>query len=201
MFGQYGKFLPYIKIYSGNSGEVASGKMKVGCFGICKGKEDPIDIGKSILAIPIAWRPTAMNSNQSPPLVYHNKASESFQTIMKRAMADSNSGNMYGPEFLLWLDGHGFVTFFHGSKTARNAATAFHALLPTDGSLKVGIMTSEMIKNDQYTWFGPKIELSSQTMQTMPSEEETMEAVSNFLKAPDSQPMVDIPPDAKVEDR
>ena len=179
-------FFPRLQLFTSNSEQCKQGKIGVATYGLIKGKDELVPLGKNVIAVAIAWRAKAMFVKSDPPLAYHNAKSEEFQAIKKRADADSNSGNLYGPEFLLYIEEHGFVTFFMGSKTARNEAGAVKALLPgADGRLKCGNFGSVYITGKEHSWHGPKVVVSAQTI-ALPEQAALDAAVADFLNPVDS---------------
>lgn len=201
LFGQRVGFLPRLQLFTSNSEPVKRGTMPVATFAVVKGKDAPIQIGKETPFIPIAWRAKAMQVKTDPPMAFHDQKSKEFLDIKAKADADSNSGNMYGPEYLLWIPVHGFVTFFMGSKTARNEAPAVRALLPTpDGRFRTGILGSTFIETKEYSWHGPKVSLSSQSIEQPPADDLEL-VVADFLNPKDSEIKEEAPAEAVKDDR
>lgn len=180
-------FLPRLQLFTSNSEQCKQAKIPVAHYGIIKGKDELIPLGPNVIAIPIAWRAKAMFVKVKPPVAYHNAKSEEFQKIKRAADADSNSGNMYGPEYLMWIPQHGFVTFFFGSKTARNEAPAMKALLPTaaGGNFRTAALSSTFIRTDEYSWHGPKVSPSSQSIDE-PDRDALDATLLEFLNPQDS---------------
>lgn len=186
VFGTGANFLPRLQLFTSNSDECKRGVIPVATYGVFKGKETLIEIGKTVVVIPLAWRAKAMFLGGDKPVAFHDPKSKEFADVRRKADADSNSKNMYGPEFLLWTQDHGYVTFFCGSKTARNAAPAIRALLPTaTGQLRYGVLSAEYINNDKYSWHGPKIEVSLQNIDGPPAES-VVTTITDFLNPVDS---------------
>ncbi len=182
-------FLPRLQLFTSNSDEVKRGKVNLAEYGIVTGKDQIKQLGKSVPFMPIAWRAKAMVvKDVDKPLAYFKKDSPEFKAIRAKSDADSNSGNMYGPEFLGWIPGEGYVTFFMGSKTARNASTPVRALLPKpNGTLKCGILTAVFIEAKGFSWHGPTISPSDQSYDGPPPET-VMEVLNAFLNPLDSVP-------------
>lgn len=187
--GSRAGFLPRLQLFTSNSEQCKRGQIPVANYGLIKGKEELVTLGKSVVGVPVAWRAKAMFVKSDPPLAYHNAKSPEFQAIKQKADADSNSGNLYGPEFLIWLGpDHGFVTFFMGSKTARNEAPAVRALLPgADGRLRSANFNSQFIETKEYSWHGPKVVASAQSIE-LPAPEILEQTVADFLNPIDSKP-------------
>jgi hypothetical protein len=187
--GNRAGFLPRLQLFTSNSEQCKKGLIPVATYGLIKGKTELISLGKTVIGVPVAWRAKAMYVKGDDVLAYHNAKSVEFQDIKKKADADSNSGNLYGPEFLIWLGpDHQFVTFFMGSKTARNEAPAVRALLPgADGRLRSANFSSVFIETKEYSWHGPKIVASGQSLD-LPDPNVLEQVVGDFLNPIDSQP-------------
>lgn len=192
-------FLPRLQLFTSNSDEVKRGNIGVATYGLVTGKDQLKPLGKTVLVVPLAWRAKAMTvKDVEKPLAYHKPQSPEFKAIRAKADADSNSGNMYGPEYLMWIPGEGYVTFFMGSKTARNAATPVRALLPKpNGSLRAGILNSVFIEAKGFSWHGPTISPSDQSFEGPPPET-VLETITNFLNPVDSVPEDSTPAPAEA---
>lgn len=182
-------FLPRLQLFTANSNEVKEMKIDMATYGLIKGKDSLIQLGKSVTLIPLAWRAKAMDVKAEPkPLAYFKQESPEFQAIIKAANADSNSGKMFGPEFLVWLSDHGYCTFFFGSKTARNSAPMLKALLPkANGQMQVAVATAKFIDNGEYKWHGPEISTSGQSLAKLPPAETLYPTMKEFLEPKDSE--------------
>lgn len=198
-------FLPYLMLFGSNSDQVKEGLVPVATLGYIEGKEKKLTlIGKTVLVCPLAWRAKAMffKTADGKPVAFHKPKSEEFKKIRDAANADSNSGNMYGPEFLLWCPNEKkFMTFFMGSTTARNASQPVHALLPRSGGpLRAGILSAVLIDNGTHKWHGPTISLSDQSFDS-PNPEDVTKHVVDFLNPRDSVIEEAAPPAAQNPDR
>jgi hypothetical protein len=112
-----GDWLPYIQVMGSNSPEVQRGELAMGVFALCKGKQK-MDIGKSLPALILGWRPKAMQFKPSP-MSFFNPNSEQFKKIEIESSVP-NSGKAFGPELLLWLpEQQEIVTLFLGNPTGR----------------------------------------------------------------------------------
>lgn len=200
----FGAFLPYIQLCGSSTDLAKRGEIAVGNYALIIGsgdKKEHVDLGKNVICIPVAWRPKAMNAKTNPVLASFNPASPLFQQLRKTAEADSQSGCMFGPEFLLWIPGHGFATFHMGSKTARNEARSVQALLPgNDGRLKTANLSAQFIKTEKYSWHGPKCVISSQVAEQPPAEL-MLQTVTDFLNPADSKPPETAAPEVVNQDR
>lgn len=201
----FGSFLPYLQLFTSNSDEVKEGKIAVASYGLIEGKDKTLtDMGKAVLAAPLAWRAKAMffRTADGKPVAYHNAKSPEFKKIREAQEADPNSGNMYGVEFLLWLPQvKKLATFFMGTKTQRNASGPVHALLPRKGGgLKLGVLTAQLIDNGTHKWHGTVCNVSNQSFDLPPGEDAT-KAMVDFLNPRDSVPEEAAPAGAANADR
>jgi hypothetical protein len=199
VFGQRLSFLPYVQLFTGNSQAVQKAKITPGHYGIVRNKEIT-PIGPVLLCIPLAWRAVARNMNGDKPMSYYDPRSEKFQQIKTRSDADSNSGNMYGPEFVCWSPDHGFFTFMFGSKSARNEAPAMKALLPGGGAPRVAALGAQYIEGKEHSWWSPQVKLSSQSLSGLPIGE-LEQVVTDFLNPTDSKEDEVAPTEAVKTDR
>lgn len=197
-------FLPRLQLFSANASEVKRGKIDMANYGLIVGKEKKLTpLGKTLLVVPIAWRPKALYTKPKPVLAYHNPKSKEFKDFKARAIADSNSGYMFGPEFLLYMgEEHGFVTFFFGSLSARNESPKMQALLPigTSTAYRPAMLTAQFIENKDYSWHAPQVTASSQAY-TVPDREVIDQVVSIFLKPKDSEVQEEADATTQNEDR
>lgn len=204
VFGSRAGFLPRLQFMTSNTEQIKDGSYEgLNTYALCKQKVYT-NLGKTILYMPIAWRAKAMFLKSDPPLAYHKQTSPEFIAIRDAANANSNSGNIYGPEFLVWVDGQGYATFYFASKTARNEAPNLAAFLPgPDGVLKTVVGGGALIESKDYKWWGTTTALSSQKIPGPPLDTYEM-VVREFLTPIDSVPKpqpVAAPASAVVADR
>lgn len=193
-------FLPRLQLFTSNSEEVKRAKVPLAEYGLITGKDQIKVLGKTVQFVPLNWRSKAMVvKDVDKPLSYYKRESPEFKAIRAKSDADSNSGNMYGPEFLGWIPGEGYCLFFMGSKTARNAATPVRALLPkSNGALRCGILTAVFIESKDFSWHGPSISPSDQSFEG-PSPETVENIVRSFLNPVDSVPEDSTPAPTDVQ--
>lgn len=123
-----GNYLPYVKLCGSNSEEAKSGVVGMGCFALKEG-EKVTDLGNEIVPVVIAARATAMDfEGEDGVIVSHDPKSEEYARIKIKGDLPGMSKAIYGPEFLMYLEGCGFVQYHCGSKSARRAATDLVAL-------------------------------------------------------------------------
>ncbi len=158
-------------------------------YGLFKSKTELVDLGLNPVVMFIAWRPKAMDMNGEKPVSFFNPKTPTFdkvKTIAKSGVQDN--GCMFGPEYLIWIPGHGYSTLFLGSVTNRNASPAFQAMMPgPDGVFRCGVLGNQFIKNEEkkYSWHGMTVNPSSQSIDGPPLES-IEPAASQFLNPQDS---------------
>lgn len=168
-----GTWLSRLMLMGPNSGLVAEKKIEAGHYALIQDKNSFKDLGDQVDLIPITWRPLAMDINGDEVISIYNKDSEAFKRIEKES-EKSDSGCMFGPQFLIYIKEHGFSTFYCSSKTFRREAPKIHSLL-----LKGTTLTSQFIKKKRYSWYGPVVS-SCSTPFDLPDQEELKKQVHSF---------------------
>ncbi len=180
-----GDWLPYIQVMGSNSPEVQRGEFKMGVFALAKSKTKT-DIGNSLVALILGWRPKAMQFKPSP-LSYYNPNSEAFKKIEIESSVP-NSGKAFGPELLLWLpEPQEIVTLFLGSPTGRVEAPNFIAAFKK-GQFQCRIVC-ELIqyKKQGKAYHGAKYYPYDVPVTTMPSLETLQEQRFKFNNPPETE--------------
>lgn len=178
-----GDYLPYLKLCGSNSDEAKRGLIPIGNHALIRGKQ-LIDMGKTVQCWICAWRPLALLTSGEKPVAFYDPNSEGFKKI--KELASQNTGNamngaLCGPQFLLFIPGQGFTTYFMSSKTAKNEAPNFKALID-----KCAVIGSKFIETKQYSWHGSTVVASSQQFPT-PSVEEYTTTMTEFKNPSEQQ--------------
>jgi len=174
-----GDYLPRVQLMTSNSDKCKKGDFPINHYALVRGK-DFQDLGDSVDALVIAWRPKAIEMADAI-IVDHDPNSEEFKRIQAKA-GDANSGCMYGPEFLLYLpDQKEFATFFMGSKSSRNEAGNMRTRMHKAATLK-----SQELSNKHYSWFSPSI-VSCSTPFDLPDQAELVEQKQKFENPPEPE--------------
>jgi hypothetical protein len=188
-----GNYLPYVQLMSATSVPVQRGDVRVGNHAIFKGKAI-IDLGQNVQCWVCAWRPIALSTSGDKPISFYDPNSEGFKKV--REIADRGifgDGAMCGPQFLIFIPGHGFATYLMASKTAKNEAANFKALID-----KCAIISSKFIETKKYNWYGPQIVSASQQFDT-PNIEEYHNVLKEFKNPPETKvELVDKKPEGAV---
>ena len=178
-----GDYLPRLQLMTSNAKKCKEDEFPVNHYALVEGKNFR-DLGKEVDILVVAWRPKALEIGDNV-LAVHDPADPEFKRICEKAgMADS--GCMYGPEYLLYLPGaEVWVTFFMGSKSARNEAKNMRTQMK-----KAATLTAQKIETKKYTWFAPKVGPCS-TPFDLPEDADIKEQAEKFLNSPKSEVKVD----------
>jgi hypothetical protein len=174
------KFLPRLQLFSSNSGEVQEGKIRQGHFGVVTMKGQPIiDLTDETDVLLICWRPKALDMSTDNVVSCFNVEDDLFRSIAAKS-DDSDSGCMFGPEFLVWIPSiQKFATFFCGSKTARREAVNIKGLCGKGATLR-----SHLIKKGRYAWHGPRA-FECSTPFDLPDIEDIKSKAEDFNNPPE----------------
>lgn len=169
-------YLPRVMLMGSQSGLVTEQKMRAGDYAIINGEKFS-DLTNTVECIPLSWRPKAMRIGDQIMSVYDTNNPE-FKKIQDESSVQ-DSGCMFGPEFLIWIPGHGFATLFMSSKTQRREAPALNELLEQG---KAATLKSHLIapKGSKYKWWGPIVTSCSSPFAQLPDPEDVRVQVEAF---------------------
>jgi hypothetical protein len=171
-------FLPRVQLFGGSSGPCKEGKIGIGRFGLVPNKDTIHDLTQQFDCLVIAWRPKAMRIGGGTVHVVYNPQSEDFKKIQNEADVQ-DSGCMFGPEFLLVINGK-FCTLFMSSKTMRREAPNLRTLVGGAATI-----AARLIKTQRYTWHGPAVSKCSTPLTNLPTVEEIKEQAQKFGNPPE----------------
>lgn len=173
-------YLPRLQLLTSNSDKCKSGEFPTNHYALINDQKFD-DLGVNVDCLPVAWRPKALETGDEVISVYDPNDAE-FARIQERSLNETNSGCMFGPEFLVWLPGvKRFATFFMGTKSARRESSALK-----DRLQKGVTLGSQKIETKKFTWFAPKVSACSTPFE-MPSRDALIEAVEGFNNPPKSE--------------
>ena len=154
------------------SKQVKSGKFPTNHYAKISGQNFE-DLGESIDVAVLAWRSKAIRIDADVITTCYNQEDEVFKKI-KADSSLSDSGCMYGPEFLLMLEDGSFVVFLMGTSSSRREAAQLHEKIKGMATL-----SSQFIETKKYSWQAPLIKPCS-----TPFGEESfdVEALKNALE-------------------
>lgn len=174
-----GDYLDRMQLMTSASDCVKEGKFPANHYALIR-DNNMTDVGEEVYVAVLAMRPTAKAIGEQV-IQSFDPESELFQDLVSKA-EEFPTGYIYGPEFLLWVDGaNKFCTFMCGSKTARRAAPALAAQLG-----KTATLSSQLIKGSKHKWVGPQF-FECSTVFEIPSEEEIEKQRQKFLNESDSK--------------
>lgn len=172
-----GDYLPRIQLEGTQSKLVVKDQIKAGHFALIE-SDSFEDLTKSVDVLVLAWRAKALRTDGETVESDFDIKSKRFQQIQAESEI-SDSGCMFGPEFLLWVPSYQkFCTFFMASKSARREARNVKDKIGYAGTL-----TSKLIETKKYTWYAPEI-ISCTTPFDLPDPEEMMEQIEGFKNPP-----------------
>lgn len=190
-------FLPRLQLMISQSECCKSGEFPINHYALVQNKEN-VDLGKEVEVLLLAWRPKALEITDDAVLSVFDVNHQEFTRIRDKADI-SNSGCMFGPEFLLWIPGKGYATFFMASKSARFEAPHVKAYLKTEKNPDVSgfcILKSKLIEGKKNTWYCPTAG-ECQVPSDYPDIDETNQVIEKFMNPPQTD--VEVAPEAASE--
>lgn len=171
-----GSYLPRVQLMTSGSAVCKSGEFPTNHYALVADQSHQ-DLGKNVDVVVVSWRPKALETGDAVISV-HDPASEEFQRIQSKSF-ESESGCMFGPEFLVWIPQvKKFATFFMGSKSSRREAPNVKARLKQAATLG-----SKKIETKKYTWFAPSCTACTTPLE-MPTRESFVTTIEQFLNPP-----------------
>lgn len=194
-------FLPRLQVNGSSTELVKKGLMPVGTFGLVWTKEKYLDLGKEVVFMCLSLRSKALfidPTGKSNPVSYYDTSSEDFARVMAKADMGGMNGNMYGPEFLVWLPNQGeFATFYYSSKTSRNVGPATIQLMRKDkNNPKSGLTAAairakmKFIEGKDFTWWGHEVYPETSALPQPPPD--FMDRMMKELKRFNNPPKVEV---------
>ena len=168
-----------------------SGKMSIGNYALIKDKENFIDLTREFNCLVFCYRFKALRFDGGAATNCYDLNSPLWDEIASKAGV-KDSGCSYGPEFLLWIPGSGFATYFANNKTARresaNIKTILNALALSNKlpamTMKSSIKTGGPGGNKK--WWGPDILPCSTPFAEQPNWDEVKIQAVKFKNPPKS---------------
>lgn len=193
-------FLPRLQLNSSNTKIVQEGKSAPGIFCLVHTKEKWLDLGKEVVFLAISVRPKALQMpDQGNPVSYYDPKSEDFQKVCAAAAKGGMNGNMFGPEFLIWVPAAStFATFFHASETLRRVAPSIVQLMRSDKNVPTSRAVPAVVRGkmkfidppkSSYSWWGCVYESESSPIPPFPEgfKENLIKELDKFNHPPKSE--------------
>ena len=182
-----GDYLNRMILGQGSSGPCKKGKLPIGNYGIVVNKETVLDCTKECDVVLAAWRPRAIKIADNVTSFY-NPESPGFKQVVALA-GTSDSGCLYGAEFLLWVPQHQqFVTLHLNSPTMRKITDELIACLMKD--IPVTLKT-HYIETKKHSWYGPVVQPCSTPITQLPDKEKAVEIINKFNNPKEAEVEVD----------
>ena len=171
-------FLPRLQLMTSNSEKCKTGEFPTNHYAMIQDQKFD-DLGPNIDILLVTWRPKALEVGDDGVISVFDPNNAEFQRIQDRSMNETNSGCMFGPEFLCWIPSVSrFATFFMGTKSSRREAGNVKARLK-----KAATLGSTKIETKKFTWFAPQVSDCS-TPFDMPGKDDMLAAVEQFNNPP-----------------
>jgi hypothetical protein len=150
-----GGFLPRVNLYSARSKIVQRELFTANHWGIVTGKDKLDDLGENFHAVPLAYRPMALDLREAKAVVYFDPNSPKFKECTEESLK-KDSKCMSGIQFLLYVQGHGLATYYAASKSAKMLAPNIRKL--TNQFVTFGSVT---VESGQWIFRAPTIAVSN----------------------------------------
>lgn len=146
-------FLPRIQLMGANAGLCKKGKVPMGTYAVLKGKDTVVHLlGEEVDLLVLSWRPKAIRFASPGLKIYYNPSHPEFRKIEVDSQT-SDSGCLYGPEYLVYVPSVGEVAAFHFNNPTMRAAAS--GMVPNIG--KAVTCKVELIEKGKHSWHGPII--------------------------------------------
>lgn len=195
-------FHPRIQFFSDQAAIVKKRQFPANHFAIVKKKDENIDIGETFLAYPLAYRYKALDFREPGKVKsYYQPNSPEYKACVAVAKDKSRpkgekSPCMFGAEFLLWVQGHGYATLLCSTFSLKRVADKLFGLVePVRRFVSFGHKLEEMGTNI----FEAPIVTVAMTEFEIPEESAKLSKVmTEFANA--SKPEVQAPEDDEGDD-
>jgi len=177
------EYLSRIQVMGSNSALVIDGSLSLGQFALINSKEDFLALGKTIDVLVCAFMFKAMDLTADPILTSYDPSDSVFQAIKDRSTV-SDSQNLCGLDFLLWLpSANRFVSFYLSSKSARKIAPKMRSYIIDDKVPSPATLTCNLVKGKKFSWHVAAVG-DCTTPFDMPSQEEFTKVLNKFQNPP-----------------
>lgn len=142
-----------LQLMTSNTDLVKAGEFApVNNFALIRDKS-AVDVGKEVEAIPLAYRPKAVQTKSDPVITSYKRDSEVFIETKALSERDPQSGALFGLEYLLYLpDLDEYCTFFMSTKSMRRESPNIKSNM-----MNVIMISSYLAQNANYKWQTPKV--------------------------------------------
>ena len=169
-------FLPRVQLCGGSSDFAKEQKVPMGFFALVTG-QDPKVIGDHFDCLILGFRTKAMQIVSKEVHIHYDLDEAEFkriEEISKNAVFEDREGCMAGPEFLIWIPGEGYATYFLNSPSSQWIAKRLNALTG-----RLATIVSQLIKG-KYTYHAPKV-VECNTPMEIPQSDELKAQLEDFF--------------------
>lgn len=175
-----GGYLARLQLMTSQSNKCKSGDFPINHYALVRDGSHT-DVGKEVDILLIAWRPKAIQITDETVIAVFDHSTDQFKNIVEQSEV-TDSGCLYGPEFLVWVPSQkSYALFFMGSKSSRRESPNVKALLG-----KAGTLEPKHVVTKKYEWYTPAIKPCSTPFDT-PDTEDLKEQVEKFNNPPVSE--------------
>lgn len=172
-------YMSYIQLMTSNATKCKTGEFPVNHWALVSNGNHK-SLGLEVDVAVLSWRPRAFEMTDDGIFSVYNTKDPEFARISAKADSSNDPGEMYGPEFLLWIPQISkFVTALFGTKSARKEAPNLRARMEMAATLK-----SHLIKGRKFSWQAPLITACTAELSPLPSDEDLLEQVTKFKNPP-----------------
>lgn len=150
-----GGFLPRLGLYSGKSKIVELGKFPANHWGVTVGKDKLNDVGEVVNAVPLAYRPMALDLRGKKAVAFFDPATPTFKEVKDQSLV-KDSKCMAGIQFLIYVQNFGLTTYFCASKSAKMIAGNIRKL-----TNKFVAFSSHTVQSGDYVYRAPLVDVSN----------------------------------------
>jgi len=170
-----GDYLPRLQVVDSSSKVCKKDLAKAGNYALIRAEDDVVDLTNQIDVLVVHMRFTALDfSDGDAPVFNHVRDSAEFKRIEEESKV-RDSGCMWGPEFLLYVDSvKAFATYLCSSATSRRESKNIIKLVRKAATFK-----THYIEKGKYSWHGPLI-IPCSTAFDIPDPEEIKAQAMKF---------------------
>jgi hypothetical protein len=184
-----GGFLPRLALYSSRSKVCERGLFKANHWGVVSGKDKLDDLGENFNAVPLAYRPMALDLREKKAVAYFDPNSPKFKECTEES-TKKDSKCMSGIQFLVYVQGHGLATYYCASKSAKMLAPMIRKLV--NSYVSFGSVT---VESGDYVFRAPTVVVSNVQFD-LPIEEIQAKRAEFINVGPSQEAEVDATADA-----
>jgi hypothetical protein len=146
-----GDYFTRLQLFSSKSKAVTKKLVAAGEYALQNSKDDITPLGDEITVLVIAARAKALDTSEGQAITIFELEDPEFERIKETSFI-KDSKCMYGPEYLVWIEGFGYSTFFMGTKSLRRVSGQMQSRIG-----KAALLKSKVVDQEDYSWEVPII--------------------------------------------